>query len=439
VGLTQTRTYIILAVVLCTLMALATTQKASAATSVTVYNNNQGNDSVAIQQAIDDADTGTATAPDVVLLDDQGGCFDLNENGTSGRAIGFGDDDQHIVVNSADSSPVCLTRPTAVGTDSYNWYHWFSFYQNGAADIALKNMTIDGNSNDADGFILHGNNPHSGYSGNTWDSILNMNPAGATPGTESTYLQDITWQNITMQDSTVFGVCGFTQHTQNLVVDNVDCLNPTKDGFTFGFGTYGVTMTDSSATLTGDDALAFNSCWENTPNGSECALAGNATVTNFVGGADIDTQNGAAFFCRGCRDVTVNNSNYNRTAQGTRSLTDMQTRASAMIEASFHPNGSVFSNPINVRLNGQTPSGGKRAIDAGATGGNSVRVAASGASNIDVVNHHLVYSASNNFCGLRITANVPNGVVDWGGNTYSQTTRKWCDYRTSPATFGGGA
>lgn len=394
-----------IAFVLFMLMAFAlTAQEARADTTVS---NGAGDDTAALQSAIDNATGGTLADPYIINLNaaDCTNPYTLSEDGTTGRAIVFNGDEQHIVIQGDDTSKTCIKRASGVGTTSNNWFDWFKFSDGDTTNIQFHDLRIHGNNN-GDGFLLEGDNP-AGSGNNPYDSIFNFNPtdAGNTPSDVSTYIDGVTLDDVEMEY--VFGVCWFSQHITNVNLNQVDCINPTKDGFTFGFGSWGGTITNSTASLTGDDALAFNSCWsggENQPE-DQCALTGDYYVYNFTGGVDQDTYNGAAFYSRGAHDVRVENSTFNRSAVGNPNSSNT-LKGSVMIEWSGD-DAPKFSHSRNVDVVGSTMNAGN--IHHG------VRIQddslydinlGDGPSGSAIINYN-----ATDYCGIKATPNSNEGQI----------------------------
>jgi hypothetical protein len=375
-----------------------------------ILENGTGSDTLALQAAIDNASGGTEANPYIIQLE-PATCespYTLSENGTTGRAIFFNGDEAHISIQGDPTTKTCIKRATGVGTTSENWFQFFQHRDGDTTDIRYSDLIIHGNNNGS-GFLREGANYGPGE-GHRYDTIFNFKAVDAVEDNASTYIDGITLDDIEMKE--VFGVCWYSAKVTNLDLNEVDCIDPTKDGFTFGFGSVNGTMTNSSATMTGDDALAFNSCWlgPDQTDESVCAMVRDWYVRNFKGGVDPATYHGAAFYSRGAHAIRVENSTFQRSAVG---LGNNAKKGSVMIEWSGDP-GPKFSHSIDVDVVGSTIEAGN--VHAG------FRFEDSDLGNINIGDgtsgNAIVKYNANDWCGVKGTVNTNEGQI-FGENEIS--------------------
>lgn len=351
--------------------------------------NGTGTDTEAIKQAIytEAALNPTATNPGLVKL--AAGSCDSNPYTTDGQ-ITLNGVVQHVHVVSADDTAKACIRRATVPTGPAQAFRWFAVTDKDVTNFALKRIVMDGRG--------------PGFKWDTdyiVDQAIGINPQDATPGDVSTYVKGITLYEVDM--NRMYGLCWFSQHTTDVSVRQVNCNDPTKDGFTFGYGTWGGEVWNTNATLVGDDAFAWNSCWIN--NISQCARSGNFVGGNLHGSVDPDGPYGAAFFSRGAKDIQLSNSEFGRSAVGNG---NGNRKGSVMIEESTDPDPALFHSQ-GIQITGSQ-------FRAGSIH-HAVYLDDPQLSNIGLNND--VFDYGGNYCGIFDTARTNIGAVTWGNATWN--------------------
>lgn len=391
------------------------------ASSEQIDNGDQVDDTAAINTAISNATDGTATTPSTVILNDEGSCFTVSRaNSANARAIDI-TGINHFELKGLNGDQACIKRsgvPDGDTVDSVNLIHI-----RGAAtdDIRLTDLELQGNDQNHNGSVTFPNSLDT-------DTAIAVDGAGTST---SDRVQGLTFDNILMTD--IFGACYASKYVYDINWTDVGCDDPVKDGYTFSKGSWGGetlaatdrgTLVDVWATDTDDDALAFNSCWGDVA--TACAVAGGFDITGTYTDNNISTSKfkvnhntasaGAAFFCRGCWEVT----SWGVVYRGTEVAGGYNGRGAAMFEDSFSSSGK-YSNAKNVMLN-DGEIDGMGVSDA-------VEFETDG-SGLQILSNELIQHPSG-FCGIHILAGSTATGIAWGGqNNFDPTnSSNVCDDR----------
>jgi hypothetical protein len=299
----------------------------------------------------------------------------------------------------------------------------------------MDDVNLDGLETNLNGYVFwpddwYENPNNTTGQENDWDVAFHLAPSVVGEGDDrSLYVQYATFRDITINN--LSGVCWYSRYAKIKTLDNVNCIDPTKDGYTFGPGSWGDNgsggrgvLNDVKANLTGDDALAFNSCWTKIDIPT-CARAGNFTVTG--GGVradskfsvDVDTKHGAAFFSRAASDVYISSSEFGRSATG---AGGNDRRGSMMIEDATGLNSSGgqtlwgHSVDIQVSSNNEMNPGGEL---------NGVWLDDSTLSNILIGGNVINYFPNPEY-GIKASgATNKAAITGEGSNTYNPNNATW--------------
>jgi hypothetical protein len=441
------RVWFIAFVVMVMLCMGALAKPAQANTVTTVNNTNQGEDTSAIQTALDGLNTGTTSSPDELLLNDNGDCFTLSGQGDA-IGVAIRNDDDNIIIKGSGSDVACINR--AVDPDSGTPGADFAWFQLGGTTTTdtITNIKIaqldfngggDGFRDVADTYI---------------DSFVSVNPSMADYTDVSQYVKNLWLDNLDM--SLPEGMCGYTQHLYGFRMTDVQCTDPSKDGFTLahtkgnqvaaqdvlgGTDIWFDYIHSSRATDTGDDALAIRSCWGVMQSPNECARAGNLTVHEFYGTVDPNADFGAAFYAGGAQDVQVSNSTFSKHATSGFTGSQKNQLGAAMLEWSTDTNHSFSNDNVDIRDSRIWGNSGTDAVNAvwikddaslsgiNITGNNGDAVYPSNTAAI-------VYDQSVPRCGIKISSGSPDVVdsdVTVASNTYqpNNATYNKCGFNGS--------
>jgi hypothetical protein len=448
---------------------VAKIESAAASETVVINNNEQGDDSQRIQTALNNLNTGTASDPDMLSLNDNGSCFTFDPTVTTSPTDGSQPQSSAIVVDAADdnititggASPdnnACINRHSDPKNTSTRGYplKWFNFNSGGSDNIKIMNLTFNGNGQ---GYVADANN--------FVDSFINTNPQDISNyQAKAEWTQNLWLQNLEMNNPE--GMCGYTQHVYGFRMENVNCYDPVKDGFTLA-QTYGKSadvtssgstqpmnvIRDSKALNTGDDALAISQCWPNHPRPIECADAGNFNVSNFHGMVDPDAWHGAALAFRGGADIVMvtnswwqyagvndpNNTSDNLIKGAVEYREEKVTTSEGYKE--FHANNVDVRNSLIQGANATDArdtngvflkDGNMSGVDIASNDSGDPNVAGSGQTG------KIAYDAgsgSGQYCGIKATTSNPNtndASVNTAANTYTpnNTTYNKCGFNGTP-------
>jgi hypothetical protein len=358
-----------------------------------VVPNDAGPDSERINSAIDRVTDGaTATNPGVVKLRADVGRYTLDKpiilksnlriEGLGGRADVYRHD------------PPSSTHP------QFDFFDGTGLQEgHGLRNVWLSDLNIDG-KNDAQ--------VDPDYRADFVDMAIHFAPKNMTGDRfQDGYAENINLINIDI--TRMLGVCSFFRHVKGFTVDNVRCVAPSKGGLIFSYGSREGTVSNSSATGTGDDAMAFNSAGGGKPGDdvdpAKYARVREIDVTNVGLNQAADVTQGAALNVRGAFDITVRgNSHIGRGAPA----------HSVLIRDSTDPEQRYFPEMIYVQYN--------RIFN----NHTAVRIASDDARDIRV-NHNtrIEYNADNpDGCGIRVMPGTPRAQLTLGDNDFVPSTSK---------------
>jgi hypothetical protein len=222
------------------------------------------------------------------------------------------------------------------------------------------------------------------------DIGLHFSQRISDPQNPSLYSKNLTLEHVTFDK--FYGVCVFLRYVNGVFYDDVVCNDPTKGGLIFSFGTRNGLISNSVSTLSGDDAMAFNSAG-GAPGG---ALVTNIDVQNAHLTQEQDDQGCGTLCFRGADDIVTTNSDIG-TGSGVGTVHMTRTSDAAH---EFSNSNITLSNSI---IRPDTDESGVFVNDLGA-------------SNIQITANSIAYTRPQ--CGIRLAQSTPASQVIISGNTF---------------------
>jgi hypothetical protein len=348
---------------------------------VVTVENGAGADNARIQNAINNA----RGKPITILL--RAGS---KEAGTCYSTSGPIDLASNVTIDSK-SAPArwCMVRATPPRTQDSPPLRWFR-----VTGKAVHNFTLL-NAN------LYGLGP-GGVSFEEQESYVDFGlvfiQVITDPQDASRYSKNLRLEHVTFDK--FYGVCVFTRYVDGINFDDVDCNDSTKGGLVFSYGSRNGFVRNSTSTLTGDDAMAFNS-----GGGS----AGEALVTNFdVQGVHLTQEQDD----RGCGTLCFRGATNIRVGRDDISGRDSDIGAGSGV-GTVRIRDSIDSahawNSGNIELSASIVR-----PDDDESG---VYVTDPGASDIRITDNSITYTPPK--CGILLSEGVPVSEVTISGNTFT--------------------
>jgi hypothetical protein len=342
---------------------------------VVTVKNGPGADNAAIQAAINNA----GGKPITILL--RPGSL---EAGTCYSIAGPIDLASNVTIDSTSTTDRwCIQRATPPRTEPQ--LTWFS-----AVDNAVNNFTMR-NAN------LYGRGP-GGVSFEEQESFVDrgLRFSLKAPQDPSLYSKNLTLQHVTFNK--FYGTCVFLRYVNGVNFDDVVCNDPTKGGLIFTGGTRNGVIRNSVSTLTGDDAMAFNSA-----NDAGGALVTNINVQNAHLTQEQDDQGCGTLCFRGADDIVTTNSDIGA-GSGVGTVNIIQ---------SADPAHEFSSSNIKISSTIIKP-------DADESG---VTVRDPGASNIQITHNSISYTRPQ--CGIRLYPSTPDFEITTSPNTFDPDDERY--------------